>query len=295
MPVEVLKCPNCGAPLQEINDITRCSYCHNVLYIHLDREGLNVRLAPGVNAAAPTIKADIADSRQEDEVLPPGEALTTPVSAEEAVRMAADICVLLHNGSRIPAIRLYRGRTGVPLVEAKNAVDALGQNPSDAMVLEKLRLGAARTAPTQSQQLVDQVKQIMLSGNEIEAVKLFRQQTDCSLSEAKLSVEAIAAGKPIELQPSSAGAVAPELPDALIRNLIANGEKDEAVRLYQLKSGANREQAELAIIRIENDLPSEIRNREAVLKMRQKMMPVILGVAIFILALGVLAFVLLSR
>jgi ribosomal protein L7/L12 len=192
MPVEALRCPNCGAPLDEINDITRCSYCNNVIHIQLGGSGLSARLV----STHELPQGGTAESPDLDELaLPADEALTAPVSAAEAQRMAAEILALLHDGSRIPAIRLYKNRTGLGLRQSKEDVELLEQDPANAGVLEKLRKGApARSfGAAQYQVLLKQVEELLRAGNKPGAIRLYLEKTGCSLKEANDSVEAVEA------------------------------------------------------------------------------------------------------
>jgi ribosomal protein L7/L12 len=84
-------------------------------------------------------------------------------------------------GNKIEAIKLYREQTGAGLAEAKTAVEAMeggvrevsGKNESD------------RTNPTAD------VRQALLAGKKIEAIKIYRQQMRVGLAEAKAAVDAM--------------------------------------------------------------------------------------------------------
>jgi hypothetical protein len=114
MPVESLKCPNCGAPLEAVFQVMRCPYCNTTVTFQPGKPNA----AAGVPASAPPI----AD----------------PVVTQLVERMVA----LCRAGKKIEAIKLYRARTGDGLAEAKNAVEDLERGHSSPLVMEKLRLGA---------------------------------------------------------------------------------------------------------------------------------------------------------
>jgi ribosomal protein L7/L12 len=111
----------------------------------------------------------------------------TPDSLEGAVRS------LLAQGKKIAAIKLYREQTGVGLAEAKNAVESIERGdglPDHA---------AAATAADPIQQIL----QLLAAGKKIEAIKIYRQQTNVGLKEAKDAVEALAAENGIVPPPRS--------------------------------------------------------------------------------------------
>jgi len=109
----------------------------------------------------------------------------------------ADIDLLLQQGRKIEAIKLYRERTGVGLAEAKEAVEAMatGQEPP-----------AGRTIDSAWEA---ELISLLERGQKIEAIKLYRQRHDVGLKGAKEAVEALAAGHGITGQsgPGCLGAV----------------------------------------------------------------------------------------
>lgn len=98
-----------------------------------------------------------------------------PDSLEGAVRL------LLTQGKKIAAIKLYREQTGVGLAEAKIAVESIerGDGVPDRKV--------AAADPEQ------QILQLLAAGKKIEAIKLYREQMGVGLKDAKDAVEALAA------------------------------------------------------------------------------------------------------
>ncbi|MEI6499745.1 MAG: hypothetical protein WCP21_01835 [Armatimonadota bacterium] len=93
----------------------------------------------------------------------------------------ADIALLLQQGRKIEALKLYRERTGVGLAEAKEAVEAMetGQElPVDRTI-----------DPAWEAELTS----LLERGQKIEAIKLYRQHHPVGLQDAKEIVEAIAA------------------------------------------------------------------------------------------------------
>jgi ribosomal protein L7/L12 len=92
----------------------------------------------------------------------------------------ADIALLLQQGRKIEAIRLYRERTGVGLKEAKDAVEAMGigQEPPAVKAMD-----SSWESETVS---------LLERGQKIQAIKLYRERTGVGLREAKDAVERVA-------------------------------------------------------------------------------------------------------
>lgn len=115
----------------------------------------------------------------------------------------ADIALLLQQGRKIEAIKLYRERTGVGLAEAKDAVEAMetGQEPPVGRVID----------PAWEAESIS----LLERGQKIEAIKLYRQRHDVGLKEAKEAVETLAVGHGIAGQ-SGAGCLGAALVTILV-------------------------------------------------------------------------------
>lgn len=105
------------------------------------------------------------------------DAPPQPIDAEslEAVRL------LLRAGRKINALKIYREATGASLKAAKDAVEALAegrQAPEPSRGFD----AAAHNA----------VREALLAGQKIHAIKLYREATGVGLKEAKEAVEAMA-------------------------------------------------------------------------------------------------------
>jgi ribosomal protein L7/L12 len=119
----------------------------------------------------------------------PDDSEPNPDSLEDAIRS------LLTRGQKIAAIKLYREQTGVGLAEAKNAVERIerGEGPPNTE--------ADATDPEQ------QILQLLAAGKKIAAIKIYREQKNVGLKEAKDAVEALAAQNGI-VSPPRAGCFA---------------------------------------------------------------------------------------
>ena len=103
----------------------------------------------------------------------------TQADFEEEIRQ------LLNSGNKIQAIKTYREKTGAGLAEAKEAVEALAAGDSfDSQALRE-------NAPADDSDLADEVKELIVQGNPILAVKLVRERTGRSLKESKELVDQI--------------------------------------------------------------------------------------------------------
>ena len=103
----------------------------------------------------------------------------TQADFEEEIRQ------LLNSGNKIQAIKTYREKTGAGLAEAKEAVEALAAGDSfDSQALRE-------NAPADDSDLADEVKELIVQGNPILAVKLVRERTERSLKESKELVDQI--------------------------------------------------------------------------------------------------------
>jgi len=99
----------------------------------------------------------------------------------DSLELEEQLRLLLAEGQKIEAIKVYRERTGAGLAEAKDAVEALEAGkrlPSQGM-----------TDPESDKELIALLEQ----GQKIEAIRMYREKTGAGLKEAKDAVEALAA------------------------------------------------------------------------------------------------------
>ncbi len=88
---------------------------------------------------------------------------------------------LLDQGRKIDAVKLYKERMGVPLMEAKQAVEAVH---ADAGPPSPADLGGDLEA---------ELLRLLDGGRKLEAVKLYKDRMGVPLIEAKQAVESLAA------------------------------------------------------------------------------------------------------
>ena len=102
---------------------------------------------------------------------------------------------LIGQRRKIEAIKLYREKTRVGLMEAKDAVEAMERGEAVAgLVVDDG--GEAESPPGRlTPATLQKIKQLAVAGELIQAIKELRAATDLSLKEAKEAVEALQAGR----------------------------------------------------------------------------------------------------
>ncbi len=113
-----------------------------------------------------------ADTMGVDSVLDASEG-NSQVDADDAEE---PLVLLLKQGKKLEAIKLYRQRTGAGLTEAK-------------AVIERLR----RQEAIETGDLEPQLLELLRSGQKIAAIRLYRNHTGAKLAEAKSAIEHVAA------------------------------------------------------------------------------------------------------
>jgi LSD1 subclass zinc finger protein len=129
--------------------------------------------------------------------LPAAQEATPRASLDEVRRLA-------QNGNLVDAIHRYRELYDVGLKEAKDAVDALAAGK----VVEVHRVFASPLTPEETGHVLEEVKELLQSGNKIAAIKRYREVNDVSLTQAKAvvdQVEAALTGIPVPPRPEILG------------------------------------------------------------------------------------------
>jgi len=112
----------------------------------------------------------------------PGQ-VAAPASALDEIRKMANA------GNIIEAIRKYRGIYGVDLKEAKEAVEALQAGRLVTPSAPSLH------APQELTKALEDVLRLLKAGDQVGAIKVYREHFDVSLTRAKYAVGQIAAGQ----------------------------------------------------------------------------------------------------
>jgi ribosomal protein L7/L12 len=112
------------------------------------------------------------------------------------------------------------------------------------------------------QQLLDDIKAHIAAGRKIEAIKLYRDATGAGLAEAKEAVELIEAGKPPK--PDSNASLGGDRALLAVSDLVAQGNKIEAIRRYREATGLGLKEAKDAVDALERQVnPDAVLARDA--------------------------------
>lgn len=90
------------------------------------------------------------------------------------------------------------------------------------------------------QELQAEIRRLMTAGEKVAAIKVYREATGVGLAEAKEAVERIGAGWDAASAPSTADLLR-------LRQVLAVGNKIEAIRLYREMTGAGLGEAKAAV------------------------------------------------
>lgn len=174
-----------------------------------------------------------------------------------------EVISYLSSGQKIKAIKLYREDTGASLADARAAVERMEQT---------FGLGGASLAQEMQQEslsvetnaLTSEVERLLRQGQKIKAIKLYREQIGVGLREAKARVDHIestllpgrAAFAPSQVtDPETEGRIyAAREPDEEIRQVLLQGNKIKAIKLYREQTGLGLREAKEAIDRLEQTL-----------------------------------------
>ncbi len=222
MEIKSLNCPNCSAPLTvEPGDTAiKCAHCGSDLRISSGGEAsLFFRNQPGGSAQPETASAypglDIAEVRR-------------LIAAEH----------------KINAIKFVREKTGMGLKEAKDFVEALEAGTPPPIPAKSPPSGPIFSDPHGSGIDWERIRSELAHGRKIEAIKLYRAQTNVGLKEAKDAVEMFERG---QIPPPPTAPPPPSIPGNVnlgeIRQLLATGKKLEAIKRYREQTNVGLKEA----------------------------------------------------
>jgi large subunit ribosomal protein L7/L12 len=129
--------------------------------------------------------------------LPSTQEATPRASLEEVQQLA-------QSGNVVEAIKRYRELYGVGLKEAKDAVEAL----SAGKVIEVHRVYSGPLSAEETGRVLEEVQELLRTGDKINAIKHYREVNDVSLTQAKAvvdQVEAALTGIPVQPRPEITG------------------------------------------------------------------------------------------
>lgn len=144
-----------------------------------------------------------------------GASLFSETHSDVSGTLDSEIERLLLQSQKIQAIKVYREQTGLGLREAKEAVDLIEnrlliQGPSSLQTQEQASplFQAQGNDPDTEDSLPmlavsdEEIRQCLLRGNKIQAIKLYRQQTGLGLREAKEAIDLLEQTLPRGMEPA---------------------------------------------------------------------------------------------
>ncbi|MGB8253671.1 MAG: NHL repeat-containing protein, partial [Anaerolineaceae bacterium] len=167
---KTLDCPNCGAPLDNIQPgslTLKCPFCHSTVLLPTELLGEMNR-----------------------------EPVDAPVSniLEHALNLKR-MAVLARSGKQIEAIRIYREVFDTSLTESKRAIDAIAAG-QPVILPDQMKVVSA--APSQTE-LLEKIAKLYTDVSPLEAIKSFKLTYGSSLRESKELVEKLASGALVTL------------------------------------------------------------------------------------------------
>ena len=182
-----------------------------------------------------------------------------------------EVISLLRSRQKIKAIKIYREDTGASLPDAKAAVERMelaGRLGAASMVQEtQAEQYAEADAPksvSDMSALAGEVEALVIKGEKIRAIKLYREQTGLGLREAKEAIDLLESSLllhgPSSLHPQEAGPDTEgrmpvmEPPGEDVRRLLLEGKKIQAIKVYREQTGASLKDAKAAIDLLEQSL-----------------------------------------
>ena len=105
----------------------------------------------------------------------------------------------------------------------------------------------------------DELRQLLLAGKKIQAIKVYRQITGVGLKEAKEAIDRMADGTIEVLPPQEESAqTRPDLVDAeKLQRLIRDGHKIEAIKYFRQQRGVGLKEAKEAVDWLEANMHSQ--------------------------------------
>lgn len=177
-----------------------------------------------------------------------------------------EIASLLRSGLKIKAIKIYREDTGASLPDAKAAVERMEMTGSFGMasiVQETQEPYAEPDTPqgvSDMSALTGEVESLVINGQKIQAIKLYRERTGLGLREAKEAIDLLESSlllhgaSSVRLPDTEGRMPVMEPPGEDARRLVLEGKKIQAIKLYREQTGASLKDAKAAIDLLEQSL-----------------------------------------
>jgi ribosomal protein L7/L12 len=188
----------------------------------------------GIASVLIAIIVSVSQSRKQSRPMLSAERYTELNSLlidEEAIRDQ------LRSGNKIRAIKLYREQTGVGLKEAKDAVEMMEQGRQHMLFSEQAQMYRGD----------DAIEYMLISGNKINAIKLYRQRMGVGLKEAKDAIDRMALELKIAQSKESKQTERGQVDPDELQRLILAGQKINAIKYYREVTGVGLKEAKEAV------------------------------------------------
>jgi ribosomal protein L7/L12 len=227
--IQVFQCPACGANLSYDGGPETsfaCQFCGTTVIVPQE-----MRPASPPAAAAPKYPG----AGHVPSSLPPDKL--------------GQLKHLVRNGQKAEAVELYQEVFGVGHHEALAAVERMAAG--GPMVVASRTSETPGVANDTSATQMAEALRLALSGDKLEAIKVYRAATGANLQEAKDAVEQMAAGQPADLNRAAPQTDAEEsrraANHAALQKLARSGQTIEAIKLYRGMYGVGLKEAKDAV------------------------------------------------
>lgn len=181
-----------------------------------------------------------------------------PAAMDWAVLLSDEIQQYLPD-QKIVAIKRYREMTGVGLKEAKDAIEYALAHPdhaADGLPTKRKDLSSTPAADFDWNVLLSPEMKAYLPNRKIEAIKLYRERTGVGLKEAKDAIDDYFA-HPDDVPAKIRRFDLSGQQAAGIRDLLREGKRAEAQKIYQAFMGVDQFTASEAIDALEREVQDE--------------------------------------
>ncbi len=247
--IKVFKCPSCGATVSYEGGPEKtitCQFCASTIIVPQElRDELE---------ASDSIDADHPGGSLDE-----WAAAKTPASADDAhpglgLDKLAEIKELLAAGKKIEAIKLIRQATGLGLKEAKDLVEAMERGEAITFT------SASATFPLSPQDFPDlgrvarlgEVADLLKRGEKLEAIRVYRELTGASLTDAVEAIERMERGEAVTITSAKTVTFNTTAPEhaAQVEKMMAAvraGNKIEAIKIFRETFDTGLTEAKAAI------------------------------------------------
>lgn len=175
-------------------------------------------------------------------------------SSAESADLRAEVMGMVAQGQKIAAIKRYRQRTGVGLREAMEALERLESDPDS---WQGERHGNITPPEPDVSASSDEIERLVLMGQKINAIKMYRQMTGLGLREAKEAIDQMEyslrqEGRATFLRLQDQRPELPlEAPGTETLRYLQAGQKIQAIKAYRAQTGLSLKDAKDGVERLE--------------------------------------------